>query len=128
MLYGPQGSAKSSAARGLRQLIDPSSTGLRVAATSREDLFVAAANSHLVAYENLSGLRDTVQDAFCTMLTGGSFATRQLHTNLTELAIYVKRPLLLNGIELIRRLRANDAHRRLPMGRRECAGGDEGDS
>jgi hypothetical protein len=39
-----------------------------------------------------------MQDAFCTLATGGGFATRKFHTNSEENIIDVKRPIVCNSI------------------------------
>jgi hypothetical protein len=53
---GEQGSAKSTTARLLRKLIDPSSALLRTPPREERDLLIAANNSWVVAYDNLSGV------------------------------------------------------------------------
>ena len=98
-LKGPQGSAKSGTLDMLRDLVDPNQKNRRAKPKSREDLFVSAQNSHMLSYENLSGLSDDMQDGFCTILTGGGFSSRTLYTNQGESLISLKRPVLLNGIE-----------------------------
>jgi len=100
-LVGEQGSAKSTTQSVLRSLIDPNKVMLRGRPKTVEDIFVAAANSWLVSYENLSGLTAEQQDAFCTLATGGGFASRQLYTNGEEHVMETKRPVVLNGIAVV---------------------------
>ncbi|MCH2298913.1 MAG: hypothetical protein MK441_13560, partial [SAR324 cluster bacterium] len=100
-LIGEQGSAKSKTQDVLRNFIDPNQVNLRAKPKNRESLFVSAENSHLVSYENLSHLQPELQDAFCTLATGGGFADRTLYTNKEETIIEVKRPVVLNGISVL---------------------------
>jgi len=100
-LIGEQGSAKSKTQDILRGFIDPNQVNLRVRPKNRESLFVSAENSHLVSYENLSHIQSEIQDAFCSLATGGGFADRTLYTNKEETIIEVKRPVVLNGISTL---------------------------
>jgi len=100
-LNGEQGSAKSTTHRIIRQLIDPNRIPLRAAPKELSDIFISAGNNHVVALENISVLSDKMQDALCTLATGGGFNTRQLYTNGTEFVIDVKRPVILNGITTV---------------------------
>ncbi len=100
-LVGEQGSAKSKTQDILRDFIDPNQANLRAKPKNRESLFVSAENSHLISYENLSHLQSELQDAFCTLATGGGFADRTLYTNKEETIIEVKRPVVLNGISVL---------------------------
>lgn len=70
-LIGEQGSGKSTAAEALRRVIDPSSCNLRGAPKTVEDIFVAAGQNHVVAYENVSHLAGPMQDALAILSTGG---------------------------------------------------------
>ncbi len=97
-LIGEQGSGKSVAAEALRRLIDPNACNLRGAPKTVEDIFVAAGQSHIVAYENISHLAGSMQDALAILSTGGGFAKRQLFTDAEEHVINVRRPWLINGI------------------------------
>jgi hypothetical protein len=42
------------------------------------DLFIAASNGHLLAFDNLSDLPPWMSDSLCRLASGGSFAVRQL--------------------------------------------------
>jgi len=97
-LIGEQGSGKSIAAEALRRVIDPSSCNLRGAPKTVEDIFVAAGQNHIVAYENISHLAGAMQDALAILSTGGGYAKRQLYSDAEEHIINVRRPWLINGI------------------------------
>jgi len=98
-LAGEHGSAKSSAARTLRSLIDPNATPLRAPPREDRDLFIAATNAHVVAFDNVSGLQSWLSDTLCRLATGGGFATRQLYSDADEALFDACRPIILTGIE-----------------------------
>ena len=98
---GEQGSAKSTNQHRLRDLVDPNKVPLRGRPKTVEDIYVAAANNHIVSFENLSHLTAEQQDALCTLATGGGFATRQFYTNGDEHVLEAKRPVMLNGINAV---------------------------
>ena len=97
-ITGEQGSGKSSTHSRLRQLVDPNSIPLRVAPKSVQDIYVSAANNWVASFENMSNLNSKMQDALCTLATGGGFAARKLYSDADESVIEVKRPIIINGI------------------------------
>jgi hypothetical protein len=99
ILVGEQGSAKSTTARFIRSLIDPSIAAVRTAPRDERDLVIAASNSWVVAFDNLSGVPPWLSDAFCRLATGTGFSTRELYSDTEEVIIGVARPVILNGID-----------------------------
>jgi hypothetical protein len=95
---GEQGSAKSTLGRLLRAIIDPNSASLRAMPRDGRDLVIAASNSWILAYDNISHVPSWLSDAFCRMATGGGFATRELYSDSEEVIFDVMRPVMLNGI------------------------------
>lgn len=93
-----QGSGKSRAQSTLKRFIDPNAVNLRGKPKAVEDVYIAACNSLLISYENLSHLSDEMQDAFCVLATGGGFAKRQLFKDSEESTLSAKRPVIMNGI------------------------------
>lgn len=98
-LHGEQGSAKSTTAKVLRALIDPSGAPLRSEPKEPRDLMIAASNSAVVAYDNLSHVPAWLSDALCRLSTGGGFSTRELYTDAEETIFDAVRPVILTGIE-----------------------------
>jgi hypothetical protein len=101
VLSGEQGSAKSTFSAILRSLIDPSTAPLLTLPRGERDLFIAASNRHVLAFDNVSGLPGWISDTLCRLATGGGFAVRQLYTDQDEVLFDVCRPVILNGIEEI---------------------------
>ncbi len=98
VLSGEHGTAKSSFSRFLRGLIDPNESPLRTLREER-DMFISANNSHVLAFDNISGMSAATSDTLCRMSTGGSLVTRQLFTDQDEVLMNVIRPIILNGID-----------------------------
>src|SRR5262249_50551779 len=63
------------------------------------DLFIAASNSWIVGYDNVSRIPSWLSDALCRLATGGGFSTRKLYTDDEEQLFNAQRPVSLNGIE-----------------------------
>ena len=101
VLTGEQGSAKSMCARLLSSLVDPQDAPLRSAPRDERDLFIAARNAHVLAFDNLSVVPAWLSDALCRISTGGGFASRQLYTDSDEVVIDAVRPIILNGIDAV---------------------------
>jgi hypothetical protein len=98
-LAGEHGSAKSTFSAILRGLIDPNTAPLRALPREDRDLFIAACNGHVIAFDNVSGLPAWISDTLCRLATGAGFAVRSLYTNDEETLFDAARPIILNGIE-----------------------------
>jgi hypothetical protein len=98
-IAGEQGSAKTVLSKLLKALVDPNVAPVRSLVREERDLVIAANNSHVLAYDNLSGLPHSLSDGFCRLATGGSFGLRQLYTDQDEVLFQAARPILFNGIE-----------------------------
>ena len=99
VLTGEQGSAKSTAAKLLRSLVDPARPPTRGMPGSERDAAIAARNRHVLVFDNLSGLPPWFSDTLCRLSTGEGYATRALYTDYEEAVIEASRPVILNGIE-----------------------------
>ena len=99
VLHGEQGSAKSTTARVLRALVDPSTAPLRSEPREVRDLMIAATNGWIVSLDNISKLPPWQSDALCRLATGGGFSTRELYSDREETILEAQRPVILNGIE-----------------------------
>jgi hypothetical protein len=99
VLQGEQGSAKSTTARVIRSLIDPSTASLRTMPKDEHNLLIAAKNSWLLSFDNLSGIPAWLSDALCRIATGAGFSTRELYTDADEVIFNAQRPVMANGID-----------------------------
>jgi hypothetical protein len=97
-MTGQQGSGKSLSSRFLQSLVDPSSLSGVAPPRDERDIYASAGARHLLAYDNLSGLRDDLADALCRIATGGAFTARALFSDFEQASITALRPLMINGI------------------------------
>jgi putative DNA primase/helicase len=95
---GEAGVAKTTACTFLRDLVDPNEASLRGVPKNEEDIILAASNSRVLAYDNLSNISPDMADALCRVATGAGFSTRLMYTNGEEFIVRACRPVLFNGI------------------------------
>lgn len=100
-MEGPQGTGKSTVARIIRSILDPSKSPIRSAPRDDRDLLIAANNGWFLGYDNLSSIPDWLSDAFCRLSTGAGYSCRQLYSDTGETIIQAKRPIIINGIDAI---------------------------
>jgi phage/plasmid primase-like uncharacterized protein/energy-coupling factor transporter ATP-binding protein EcfA2 len=98
VVYGEQGTGKSTMVRVLRSLIDPNQAPLRKTTRTTDDLMVMAKQNFMIVCDNLSYLNDETSDDLCRLATGGGFTKRKLYSDDTEVTIKATRPIILNGI------------------------------
>ncbi len=97
-LTGEQGAGKSTAARMLRRLVDPHTAELRAEPKREEDVMIAAAGAHLLAFDNLSHLEPWLSDVLCRLSTGGAITRRRLFTDGEEFSIEAIKPVMLTSV------------------------------
>lgn len=98
-LTGEQGCGKSSAARAIAQLLDPSPAPLRSSPRDVEAWVVAAAGSQVVALDNVSNVPDWLSDALCRAATGEGLVRRALYTNDGLSVVTFRRSVILTSID-----------------------------
>lgn len=99
VFQGVQGSAKSFISRITRSIIDPSIVPLRTIPREERDLIIAANNSWIINFDNISTLSNWLSDALCRISTGGGLSKRGNYTDDQEILFDVMRPIILNGID-----------------------------
>ena len=98
-IQGEQGSGKSTTAKMLRNLTDPSRPPLRSPSRNEQELMIGARNAHILAFDNLSPVKHAWSDQLARLATGNGFVARKLYADSDEIRINACRPVLLNGIE-----------------------------
>lgn len=101
ILQGQQGSAKTSTAKLLKDLVDPSDANIQSIPKTERNLIIAASNSWVQNFDNLSGMTGRMADNFCRISTGSGFRTRRLFMDDDEVLFDIKRPVIMNSIEQI---------------------------
>ncbi len=99
VLTGEAGSAKSTTARLIRRLVDPNATPLRSEPRNPHDMMIAATNSWLPCFDNLSHIPHWLSDALCCLATGGGYSARELYSDSDETLLQATRPVVLTSIE-----------------------------
>jgi hypothetical protein len=110
---GQAGAAKTSAARIVRNTLDPNEvpvTGM----PRGQDLVACAKNNAVIVLDNLSVLPAAVQDDLCRLATGGGMGGRKLYTNDGDASFNASRPVIMTGINNLA-TRGDLADRALPF-------------
>lgn len=100
ILHGPQGSAKTTAARLRRALIDPSAVPTVIVRRDIGELVQALDHHYMPLLDNLNTLSDWQSDIFCQAATGGGFCKRELYSDADDVILSFRRPLVLTGINV----------------------------
>jgi hypothetical protein len=94
------GTAKSTSAKRMRTLIDPSTTPLRSPPRNEDTWIVTAAGQWSIALDNLSNMPDWLSDAICRASTGDGDVKRTLYTDDGLSAFSFRRCVILTGLDL----------------------------
>lgn len=98
-LFGEQGTGKSTAAKMLTSLIDPSPAPLRKVPRDADSWVTAASGSWIVTIDNVSTVPPWFSDTLCRAVTGDGDVRRQLYTNAGLAVFAFRRAVILNGID-----------------------------
>jgi len=99
-LLGEQGTGKSSAARMLAAVLDPSPVPSRKQPRDVDAWVTAASGSWVVSVDNVSSVPAWWSDALCRAVSGDGDVRRRLYTD-GELSVFsFRRVIVLNGIDL----------------------------
>jgi hypothetical protein len=96
---GQMGTAKTTLGEFVKQLIDPGDAGLRRPPRNEHDMAIAASNSWLLAYDNVSKIDEWLADALCRIATGAGLGLRTLYTDEDETTFHARRPVLITSIK-----------------------------
>jgi len=99
MLGGEQGAGKTTTARNLVALIDPSPAPLRSQPRDPEAWAISAAGSWLVAVDNVSAIPGWLSDALCKAATGDGWVRRKLYTDGDLAVVAYRRVVALTSID-----------------------------
>ncbi|MBU1249751.1 MAG: ATP-binding protein [Actinobacteria bacterium] len=98
-LTGQQGTAKTTAARMVLGLIDPSAASLMSQPRNGDDWAVTAHNAYAIGLDNVSRMQPWLQDALCKAVTGDAFVRRELYSDDSLSVLHFRRPIALTTID-----------------------------
>lgn len=98
-LRGEQGSAKSSTAQMLANLIDPSPAPLRSVPRDIKQWAVTASASWAVALDNVSAVPGWLSDTLCKAVTGDGYVDRVLYSDDDVTVLAFRRVILMTSID-----------------------------
>lgn len=97
-ILGEQGSNKTTLARSVKNIVDPSGENTSSLPRNTQDLILHLNNRYLVNFDNVSGFDSNTSDIFCRAITGDGQSRRQLYTDQDEVIFNYRRKIIINGI------------------------------
>ncbi len=113
-LLGEQGTGKTTTAKLLVTLLDPSPVPTRKPPRDAESWVTAAQGSWLVCLDNLSDVPPWLSDSICRAVTGDGDVRRKLYTDGDHAVFAFRRVVMINSIDL-GATRGDLAERMLPV-------------
>lgn len=99
LLGGTQGSGKTSAARFICGLIDPSDAQIRSQPRDPGDWAVSVENAWTTVIDNVSRIPDWWSDALCKAVTGDGWIRRKLYSDGAVAVLSFRRVIVLTSID-----------------------------
>lgn len=100
-LYGEKGSAKSTASRILKKIVDPGKNELFSLPNDENNLVQVLSHNYMITFDNLDGLTAKQSDYLCKAVTGGGILKRKLYTDQDDVFMSFKGCVVLNGVNLV---------------------------
>jgi hypothetical protein len=101
ILYGGQGTAKSTLLRVIKMLLDPSELDLNMDFKKLEQFVLPAWQCRMLNIDNLTSIPKWLSNALCCTVTGAAQATRSHYTMEQLNILKIKRVVGLSGINLV---------------------------
>ncbi len=101
VIFGPQGSSKSTLMKINRLIIDPSLIDIASFPQGQKDLIQALAHHYYLSFDNVSYISQEQSDTLCKAITGGGHTTRELYTDDEDIIRNFRRSIGINGINLV---------------------------
>lgn len=100
VLFGDQGGGKTTAARLIGRLIDPSPAPL-VRARDEAEFVQALSHRYVAIIDNLSYVQDWLSNLLSRAVTGEGFSKRKLYSDDDDILYSFRRVIILTGINLV---------------------------
>lgn len=101
VFYGPQGAAKTTLGRMLRSIVDPSTLATLSMPASSNELVQQLYHHWFPFFDNITYLSELLSDDLCRAVTGAGFSKRVLYSDDDDVIYAFRRPIGLNGINLV---------------------------
>lgn len=98
--HGPQGASKTTTARCLKAIIDPSLITSVDLGKSPPDLAQILDHYGVPCFDNLTAIPAWAADMLCRGVTGGAFSKRALYSDDSDVILSFKRPIMITGINI----------------------------
>jgi hypothetical protein len=100
MLYGEQGSAKSTLQELIKMLVDPRLITTLSFPRNIAELVQVLSHNYVAYFNNISSIDNWISDELCRAVTGSGFSKRMLFTDDEDVVYNFKRCIGFNGINL----------------------------
>jgi len=101
VIYGDQGSAKSTISKLLRKLIDPSLIEVSEFPKTNNEFIQKLSHNWFIFFDNVSYIPEWTSDLLCKASTGAGFSKRELYSDDDDVIYSFKRCVGINGINLV---------------------------
>lgn len=101
VVFGTQGSSKTTANKLIQNLIDPSKLENLSLPSNTEKFIETIAPHWWISFDNISNISNTLSDELCKCVTGGSSSKRKLYTDDDKVIYTYCNCISLNGINCV---------------------------
>lgn len=101
IIFGSQGSAKSTLSKLLRRIIDPSLLEVVNLPKEQKELIQKLDHHYFTFFDNVSYISEEMSDSFCKAITGSGFSKRVLYTDDDDMIYSFMRCIGINGISVV---------------------------
>jgi len=98
--HGPQGASKTTTARCIKSISDPSLTESVDLGKSPADLAQILDHHGVPCFDNMTSIQAWAADMLCRGVTGGAFSKRELYSDDSDVILSFKRPMIITGINI----------------------------
>jgi len=98
VFYGPGGATKTTSAKTVRAIIDPSAAPACRAYRDKKEFMQYLAHNYSCLLDNLSSISPELSDLICSAVTGDGDSKRALFTDDDDVVYCFKRCFIINGI------------------------------
>jgi len=98
--HGPQGASKTTFARVLKSITDPSVTPSVDLGKAPADLAQVLDHHGIPCFDNVTSIPSWAADMLCRAVTGGAFSKRELYSDDSDILMVFQRAMIITGINI----------------------------